>query len=227
MSCRYTPSKKPMSLFHTSPLKVWKCCSEVSSESLGWIISTFLAFLHSRSAPASWPSLLPSSWPVPTVSCLSCTFLYIQSWMQLEVGPHQSGGRKKPPLSQRAGHISFDTDQDTVGFPGCKCIMPIHSEFFVYQYPQVLLHRTALNPFTSSLCWCWGLPQPRWGTLVLAMLNFMGPLLKAAKSRSSDSVGPDNIFYVFFLIFCYACHLYSYWLVAEMVQKWKQAMCYW
>lgn len=156
---------------------------------------------------------------------LSCTSRAGCSWRwdltRVEV-------EKNPPLSQPAGHTSFDTDQDTDGFLGCKCMVLIHSELFVYQCPQVLLHGAALNLFSASLCWCWGLLQPRWGTWLLALLNFMGLLLKEPKSRrSSDSVGPDDIFYFLFLMFYCARHLYSCWLVGVMVQEWKQAIYCW
>lgn len=151
------------------------------------------AFFHRRGAPAPWPPLWPSSWPVPTVLCLSCTKDSRAgcSWRwdltRVEV--------EKTPISQPAGH-NFDTVQGTVGFLGCKCIVPIHSEFFVYQYLQVLLHRAAPNLFTSSPCWFGGLPQPRCGTLLLALLNFMrltwAHTSRLPKSRSSDSFGLDD-----------------------------------
>ncbi|KAK4823197.1 hypothetical protein QYF61_027206 [Mycteria americana] len=41
--------------------------------------------------------------------------------------------------------------QDTVGFLGCECTLSAHVQFFIHQYPQVLLGRAALNPF---------IPQP-------------------------------------------------------------------
>ncbi|KAK4830182.1 hypothetical protein QYF61_008973 [Mycteria americana] len=40
--------------------------------------------------------------------------------------------------------------QDTVGFLGCECTLLAHVQLFIHQYPQVLLHRAALNPFISQ-----------------------------------------------------------------------------
>ncbi|CAN0123198.1 unnamed protein product, partial [Bubo scandiacus] len=42
-------------------------------------------------------------------------------------------------------------DIGTVGFLDCKCTLAAHVQFFIHQYPQVLLHRAALSPF---------IPQP-------------------------------------------------------------------
>ncbi|KAK4817028.1 hypothetical protein QYF61_026034 [Mycteria americana] len=41
--------------------------------------------------------------------------------------------------------------QDTVGFLGCERTLLAHVQFFIHQYPQVLLFKAALNPF---------IPQP-------------------------------------------------------------------
>ncbi|KAK4831029.1 LOW QUALITY PROTEIN: hypothetical protein QYF61_014917 [Mycteria americana] len=54
-------------------------------------------------------------------------------------------------LPQPAGYAAFDAAQDTVGFLGCECTLSAHVQLFIHQYPQVLLHRAALNPF---------IPQP-------------------------------------------------------------------
>jgi len=41
--------------------------------------------------------------------------------------------------------------QDTVGFLGCECTLSAHVQLFIHQYPQVLLRRAAVNPFTPQL----------------------------------------------------------------------------
>ncbi|KAK4826030.1 hypothetical protein QYF61_003851 [Mycteria americana] len=63
----------------------------------------------------------------------------------LQVGSHQHGVEGQNHLPQPAGHNSFDTDQDMVGFLGCECTFLAHVQLFIHQYPQVLLHRAALN----------------------------------------------------------------------------------
>jgi len=45
----------------------------------------------------------------------------------LQVGSHQSGAEGQNPLPQPAGHASLDAAQDTVGFLGCKHILPAQS----------------------------------------------------------------------------------------------------
>ncbi|KAK4824005.1 hypothetical protein QYF61_009219 [Mycteria americana] len=71
----------------------------------------------------------------------------------LQVGSHQSRVEGQNPLPQPAGHAAFDAAQDTVGLVGCERTLLAHVQLFIHQYPQVLLHRAALNPF---------IPQPVW-----------------------------------------------------------------
>ncbi|KAK4826741.1 hypothetical protein QYF61_010994 [Mycteria americana] len=40
--------------------------------------------------------------------------------------------------------------QDAIGFLGCEHMLLAHIQFFIHQYPQVLLHRTALNPLIAQ-----------------------------------------------------------------------------
>ena len=41
--------------------------------------------------------------------------------------------------------LYFNTAQNTVGFPGCKCTLLVLVQLLIYQDPQVLLHRAALK----------------------------------------------------------------------------------
>ena len=63
---------------------------------------------------------------------------------------HESGVEGENPLPRPAGHTSLEAAQDTVGFLGCECTLLAHVQFFIQQYPQVLLGRAALNPFIPS-----------------------------------------------------------------------------
>lgn len=64
--------------------------------------------------------------------------------------------------------------------------------------------------------------------LALGLVELHGPTPQGSQSQDpQNSIGPDDIIYVLFLIFCYAHHLCSYWLVTGMVQEWKQAMSCW
>ncbi|KAK4823355.1 hypothetical protein QYF61_001703 [Mycteria americana] len=67
------------------------------------------------------------------------------------MGPHESGVEGQNHLPRPAGHASFNAARDTIGFQGCKHMLPAHVQFFIHQYPQVPLWRAALNPF---------IPQP-------------------------------------------------------------------
>jgi len=71
----------------------------------------------------------------------------------LQVGSYQSRaeGQNHPP--QRAGQVSLDAAQDTVGLLGCEFTLVAHIQLFIHQYTLVLLSRAALNPF---------IPQPWW-----------------------------------------------------------------
>ncbi|KAK4823599.1 hypothetical protein QYF61_003799 [Mycteria americana] len=69
----------------------------------------------------------------------------------LQVGSHQSRVEGQNHLPRPAGHASFDAAQDMVGLLGCERTLLAHVWLFIHQYLQVLLSRTALNPF---------IPQP-------------------------------------------------------------------
>ncbi|KAK4806146.1 hypothetical protein QYF61_001069 [Mycteria americana] len=68
----------------------------------------------------------------------------------LQVGSHERGVEGENRLPRPAGHASFDAAQDTIGFLGCECTLPAHVQFFIHQYPQVLLCRAALNAFITQ-----------------------------------------------------------------------------
>ena len=91
-----------------------------------------------------------TSGPTPTAPCLSCTEGSRLNAI-LQVGSQQSRVEGQNHLPPPAGHASFDAAQDTVGFLSCESTLPAHAQLFIYQYPQVLLLRAALNPF---------IPQP-------------------------------------------------------------------
>ena len=63
------------------------------------------------------------------------------------MGSHQSRVERQNPLPRHAGHTCFDAVQDMVGLLGCRCTLVAHVQFFIHQYPQVLLGRAAPNPF--------------------------------------------------------------------------------
>ncbi|KAK4826321.1 hypothetical protein QYF61_007406 [Mycteria americana] len=90
----------------------------------------------------------------------------------LQVGSHQSRVEGQNHLLRPAGHAYFDAAQDMVGLLSCKHTLSAHVQFFIHQYPQVLLHRAALNPFV---------PQPE-QDLALGLVEphevHIGPLLK-------------------------------------------------
>ncbi|KAK4831823.1 hypothetical protein QYF61_019346 [Mycteria americana] len=81
----------------------------------------------------------------------------------LQAGSHKSGVEVENHLPPPAGHTSFDAAQDTIGFLGCKCTLPGHTQFFIHQYPQVLLHRAALNPLITQLVCMLGIAPTQTG----------------------------------------------------------------
>ncbi|KAK4807049.1 hypothetical protein QYF61_018390 [Mycteria americana] len=63
--------------------------------------------------------------------------------------------------------------QDAVGFLGCKHTLTAHVQLFIYQYPQVLLHRAALNPFIPQPVLILGIAPTQGQDPDLALLNLM------------------------------------------------------
>ncbi|KAK4814406.1 hypothetical protein QYF61_018165 [Mycteria americana] len=45
---------------------------------------------------------------------------------------------------------TWQSAQGTIGLLGCERTLSAHVQLFIHQYPQVLLHRAALNPFTPQ-----------------------------------------------------------------------------
>ena len=84
---------------------------------------------------------------------------------------HQRRADGQDHLPCPAGHVCFNAAQDAVGFPGCKDTLLTCVQLAIHQYPKSFL--TGLCSAISSpiLCWQWGLPQPRCGTLYVALLN--------------------------------------------------------
>lgn len=107
-----------------------------------WIISISSAFLHKIGAPVLWSCSRPSSIPASTAPHLSCapgldTVLHMR--------PHEGRAEVDNQLSCPAGHPSFGVTQDTVGLPGCKCILLVHVKLLVHQNYKILLCRAALK----------------------------------------------------------------------------------
>ncbi|KAK4827094.1 hypothetical protein QYF61_014196 [Mycteria americana] len=100
----------------------------------------------------------------------------------LQVGSHQSRAEGQNHLPRPAGHAAFDAAQDTVGFLGCECTLLGHIQLFIHQYPQVLLHRAALNPFIPQPVLILGADPTQVQDLVLGLAEphevHMGPLLQ-------------------------------------------------
>ncbi|KAK4815290.1 hypothetical protein QYF61_026195 [Mycteria americana] len=63
--------------------------------------------------------------------------------------------------------------QDTVGFLGCKCILPGHVELFIHHLPQSFSSGLLSIHSPPSLYLCLALPQPMCRTLHLALLKLM------------------------------------------------------
>lgn len=81
----------------------------------------------------------------------------------LQLGSQQGWAEGHRQLPWPAGHTAFGGAQDRLGFLAVSALC---------EDPQLLLLRAALNPFSSSLCWCLGSPQLPCRTLHLALLKF-------------------------------------------------------
>ncbi|KAK4806151.1 hypothetical protein QYF61_001078 [Mycteria americana] len=100
-------------------------------------------------------------------------------------GSHQSRVEGQNHLPRPAGHASFDAAQDTVGLLGCEHTLLAHVQLFVHQYPQVLLCRTALNPFIPQPVWIPGVAPTQVQDLALGLVEphevRTGPRLQPVK----------------------------------------------
>lgn len=107
--------------------------------------------------------LWPSSGLIPTGPCLFCTGdpragCNIPDWSQ------QSREVESPPLTCWPCYFSCSSGSRL--FSG----LWVHIAGFYPSFHPPLSHRS----FFLSLYWYWGLPWPRWRTLRLALLNFLG-----------------------------------------------------
>ena len=103
----------------------------------------------------------------------------------LQVGSHQRRVEGQNHLPQPAGHASLDAAQDTVGLLGCESILPGHVELLNHQYPQVLLLRAALNPFSAQSAFVVGIAPTHVQDLALGLVKLhevcTDPTLKPVK----------------------------------------------
>ena len=74
---------------------------------------------------------------------------YLDTVLQVRLHQHREEGQDHLPCP--AGHASFNSVQDTVGFLGCESTSLTHVQLLTHQYSQVLLSRAALHPY---------IPQP-------------------------------------------------------------------
>ncbi|KAK4811347.1 hypothetical protein QYF61_027576 [Mycteria americana] len=104
----------------------------------------------------------------------------------LQVGSHESGVEGENHFPRPAGHAFFDAAQDTIVFLGCKRTLPAHIQFFIHQYPQVLLCRAAHNPLIAQPVSMFGIAPTQVQDLALGLAELhevrTGPLLKPLKS---------------------------------------------
>ncbi|KAK4815602.1 hypothetical protein QYF61_004817 [Mycteria americana] len=63
-----------------------------------------------------------------------------------EVRPHQCQVQGHDHFPSPAGHATFDTSQDAIGFLGHLGTLLAHIQLAVNQHPQVLFHRAAFQP---------------------------------------------------------------------------------
>ncbi|KAK4831140.1 hypothetical protein QYF61_015443 [Mycteria americana] len=103
----------------------------------------------------------------------------------LQVGSHKSEVERENHLPRPAGHTSFDAAQDTVGFLGCKGTLSGHVELLINQYPQVLLLRAALNPFSAQPVFVLGIAPTHVQDFAFGLVELhevrTGPALKPVK----------------------------------------------
>ena len=90
-----------------------------------------------------------------------------------------------PSFPCPAAHAAGDAAQGTVGLLGCECMLPGHVELLVYQHPQVLLLRAALNPFSAQPVSVLGIAPTQVQDLALGLVEphevHTGPPLQAVQ----------------------------------------------
>ena len=94
--------------------------------------------------------------------------------------PGQSREAESPPST--CWPRFFRYSQGFLGFLGCKHVFSAHVQLFIHQYPQVLLSRTALNPFIPQPLVILRVALTQVQDLALGLVEpqevHMGPLLK-------------------------------------------------
>ena len=96
------------------------------------------------------------------------------------MGSHKSRAEGGNPLPSAAGHPSVDAAQDAVALLDFKHSLLAHVELFIYQNPQVLLLRAALDePFTQPVLMS-GIALFLHSTQPLTPLSFLPPRLLQA-----------------------------------------------
>ena len=93
------------------------------------------------------------------------------------------------------------------GFLGCKRTLPAHVQFFIHQYPQVLVCRAALNPLILQSVLIVGVASTHVRDLALGLAELhevlMGPLLTPVKVLLDGTSLPQ----VYQLHHSAGCHL--------------------
>ena len=86
-------------------------------------------------------------------------------------GPSQGQSRCRQSPPSPSCHPSVDAAQDTVGRLGYKHTLLAHMKFVIYQDPQVLLGRMALNVFFSPSVLISGIASAQVQCLVLSLVK--------------------------------------------------------
>ena len=109
----------------------------------------------------------------------------------LQVRSHQSRVEGQNYLPRPVVHASLDAVQDTVGFLGCERTLLGHVELLIHQYPQVLLLRAALNPFSAQSVFVVAIAPTQVQDLALGIVELhethTGPMLKPVRMVSLPS----------------------------------------
>jgi len=179
-----SPAENIFRIFPIGPLQVLKGCYKVSPQP---------SLLQAKQPQLSQPFLITEVLQLSDHLCGPPLDLLQQLRVLLvlgtpeldtglQVGSHQSGVEGQNHLPRPAGHASLDAAQDTVGRLGCECTLVAHVKFFIYQYPQILLLRAALNPFISHPVLIVETAPTQMRDLALGLVEphevHMGPLLK-------------------------------------------------
>ena len=104
------------------------------------------AYLYSVDVPDLWSFFWPLSAPGLTGPCLSCTGDPRARCSTLDGVSWEQRG-KTTFLDPLAMVLLMQHRMWLTGFLGCKHILPAYAQFFICQYPPVVLHRAAVNPF--------------------------------------------------------------------------------